>query len=208
VCIRTNQLRESYDADGTHGQKILQPLVLQDEEAEGSRELPNRCDLRTALETMHALSTACTSGSAVRTVKIPRVHQWSRRAEESAASSKAPFDFWGVANAVADTVKRGAGDIASTVRETDWRAEIAAFGKDVVEETEELGHHAVAAVEHAVDTVEHLPQHVRALSRYDSVLPRNSEDPRNGDPQTEAAIGLKRRRRDVSLCWRKWHLHL
>lgn len=47
-----------------------------------------------------------------------------------------------------------------------------------------------------------------ALSRYDSVLPRNSEDARDGDPQTEAAIGLKRRRRDVSLCWRKWHLHL
>lgn len=71
------------------------------------------------------------------------------------------FNFWGVANAVAETVKRGTVEIASTVRETDWRAEIQAFGRDVLEETEELGQTAVVAVEHAVEHVEQLPQHVR-----------------------------------------------
>lgn len=78
--------------------------------------------------------------------------------KEAAGSS---FNFWGVANAVAETVKRGTVEIASTVRETDWRAEIQAFGRDVLEETEELGQTAVVAVEHAVEHVEQLPQHAQ-----------------------------------------------
>lgn len=61
---------------------------------------------------------------------------------------------------MAETVKKGTAELATTVRETDWREEIRAFGRDVVEETEELGQSAISVVEHAVEHVEHLPQHV------------------------------------------------
>ena len=66
-----------------------------------------------------------------------------------------------MAASVADTVKQSAAEIATTVKTTDWRAELGAFGKDVLDETEELGQSAVAAVEQAIDNVEQLPQHVR-----------------------------------------------
>ncbi len=41
-----------------------------------------------------------------------------------------------------------------------FRAGLEAFGKDVMEETEELSQSAAAAVGAAVGGVEHLPQHV------------------------------------------------
>lgn len=86
------------------------------------------------------------------------------------AAAAGSFNFWGVANSLAETVKRGTADLATTVRETDWREEIRAFGKDVLEETEELGQTAVSAVEHAavsaVEHVEHLPQHVRVYAAH------------------------------------------
>ena len=82
---------------------------------------------------------------------------FNNRAEQPAAGG---FNLWGIANAVAETVKKGTAELATTVRETDWREEIRAFGRDVVEETEELGQSAISVVEHAVEHVEHLPQHV------------------------------------------------
>ena len=69
-----------------------------------------------------------------------------------------------MATSMADSVKRGTAEIATTVKTTDWRAELEAFGKDVMEETEELGNSAVHAVELAVDSVEHLPQQVGFVS--------------------------------------------
>lgn len=75
--------------------------------------------------------------------------------------STKPFDFWGAASGLAERVKQGTAELAHTVRDTDWRAEIQAFGEDLAEETEELGASAVAAAQHAVDNIEHLPQTVR-----------------------------------------------
>ena len=86
--------------------------------------------------------------------------QGGASAQQQAAGSGA-FNFWNMAASVADTVKQSAAEIATTVKTTDWRAELGAFGKDVLDETEELGQSAVAAVEQAIDNVEQLPQHVR-----------------------------------------------
>lgn len=86
-----------------------------------------------------------------------QITAFNDRAEQPAAGG---FNLWGIANAVAETVKKGTAELATTVRETDWREEIRAFGRDVVEETEELGQSAISVVEHAVEHVEHLPQHV------------------------------------------------
>ena len=65
----------------------------------------------------------------------------------------ARFDFWGVATAVADTVKRSTAELAGSVRDTDWRAEIEAFGKTMREDTEQLGHRTAEVVENIPTTV-------------------------------------------------------
>ena len=81
-------------------------------------------------------------------------------AAQQHASGGGTFNFWNMAATMADTVKASAAEIATTVKTTDWRAELGAFGKDVLDETEELGQSAVAAVEQAIDNVEQLPQQV------------------------------------------------
>jgi len=78
--------------------------------------------------------------------------------KEHASNSEAkPFDFWSAASGLADRVKKGTAELATTVRTTDWRAEIQAFGEDLAEETEELGASAISAAQQAVDNLEHLP---------------------------------------------------
>lgn len=77
---------------------------------------------------------------------------------EAKATSSQKFDFWSAASGLADKLKRETADLATTVRTTDWKAEIQAFGEDLVEETEEIGASAVAAAHSAVEGIEHLPQ--------------------------------------------------
>lgn len=85
--------------------------------------------------------------------------RWGRCSEAK------PFDFWSAASGLADRVKKGTAELATTVRTTDWRAEIQAFGEDLAEETEELGASAISAAQQAVDNLEHLPTTVRPPSR-------------------------------------------
>ena len=99
----------------------------------------------------------CASISARSNTERNQMTAVNNRAEQPAAGG---FNLWGIANAVAETVRKGTAELATTVRDTDWREEIRAFGRDVVEETEELGQSAISVVEHAVEHVEHLPQHV------------------------------------------------
>ncbi|KAK9861367.1 hypothetical protein WJX84_006475 [Apatococcus fuscideae] len=63
-------------------------------------------------------------------------------------TAEAPsFSFWGVATALTESVKKSSADLASSVRETDWRAELNAFRQGVTEESQQLTAHTAAAVE-------------------------------------------------------------
>ncbi|KAK9814765.1 hypothetical protein WJX72_011153 [[Myrmecia] bisecta] len=73
----------------------------------------------------------------------------------SPTSQRQAFNFWDVAAAVADTVKVGTADIAASVAETNWRAELQAFSQGVRADTQQLGQRTAAAVEEAVA---HLPE--------------------------------------------------
>ncbi|KAK9868344.1 hypothetical protein WJX84_011259 [Apatococcus fuscideae] len=57
------------------------------------------------------------------------------------------FSFWGVAAAISDTLKKSTADIASSVRDTDWGAELNAFRQGVTEESQQLKANTAAAVE-------------------------------------------------------------
>ncbi|CAL8468843.1 g8384 [Coccomyxa elongata] len=47
------------------------------------------------------------------------------------------FSFWGMATALAENVKKSTADIATSVKETDWRAELQSFSKGVAEDSAE-----------------------------------------------------------------------
>ncbi len=49
---------------------------------------------------------------------------------------------------------------AGSVAETDWRAELEAFGKGVAEDGQEVRRHTQAAVKEGVTRLEHLPEQV------------------------------------------------
>lgn len=66
---------------------------------------------------------------------------------------------WGVAASLADTVKRNTAEITAGLKETNWRAEIEAFGKGVREEEQVLRHETAKRVEVAK---EHFPKDVRS----------------------------------------------
>ncbi|KAK9807324.1 hypothetical protein WJX73_001726 [Symbiochloris irregularis] len=46
------------------------------------------------------------------------------------------FSWWGVASALADTVRKNTADIAASVKETDWRAELESFRQGVAQDAE------------------------------------------------------------------------
>jgi len=92
------------------------------------------------------------------------------RAAAAVAPESKVFDFWGVANALADTVKKTTADISASVGETDWRAEIEAFGKGVREDASEVQKHAQKAARDGASKLEQLPQQA-ANARLPSVDP-------------------------------------
>ncbi|GMH41568.1 hypothetical protein BSKO_09478 [Bryopsis sp. KO-2023] len=73
----------------------------------------------------------------------PRPAQQQARAGEGSVG----FSLWGVAEAVASSVKESANEFVSSVQETDWKSELATFGKTVQNETAEIGAMTVKAVE-------------------------------------------------------------
>ena len=73
----------------------------------------------------------------------------------------ASFSLWGVAASLADTVKRNTAEITTGLKETNWRAELEAFGKGVRDEEHQLRMETVKRVEVAK---EHLPKDVRISS--------------------------------------------
>lgn len=81
-----------------------------------------------------------------------------KKHDEAETASSNTFDFWGAASGLAHSVKRTTAELATTVRTTDWKAELQAFGEDLAEETEELSASAFAAAHTAVEGIEHLPQ--------------------------------------------------
>lgn len=81
---------------------------------------------------------------------------------QSKDSAGASFSLWGVAASLADTVKRNTAEITTGLKETNWRAELEAFGKGVREEEHQLRKETVKRVEVAK---EHLPKDVRMLSK-------------------------------------------
>ncbi len=63
------------------------------------------------------------------------------------SSDAGSFSLWGVAAALSDSVKKGTADLASSVRDTDWRAELNAFRQGVTDESQQLKVSTAAAVE-------------------------------------------------------------
>ncbi|KAL3158911.1 hypothetical protein ABBQ32_011625 [Trebouxia sp. C0010 RCD-2024] len=78
---------------------------------------------------------------------------------QSKDSAGASFSLWGVAASLADTVKRNTAEITTGLKETNWRAELEAFGKGVREEEHQLRKETVKRVEVAK---EHLPKDATA----------------------------------------------
>lgn len=67
--------------------------------------------------------------------------------------SQLGFSLWGVAEAVANSVKETANDIVSSVQDTDWKSELAMFSKTVQDDTLEFGIRTVRAVETLPDVM-------------------------------------------------------
>lgn len=57
------------------------------------------------------------------------------------------FSLWGVASAFADTVRKNTADVTTGLKETNWRAELEAFGKGVREEEHQLRKETAKQVE-------------------------------------------------------------
>lgn len=69
------------------------------------------------------------------------------------------FSIWGVASSLAESVKKNTAEITTGLKETNWRAELEAFGKGVQEEEHQLRKETVKRVEVAK---EHLPKDATA----------------------------------------------
>lgn len=67
------------------------------------------------------------------------------------------FSLWGVAEAVAASVKESANEFVTSVQDTDWKSELVTFGKTVQDETAEIGARTVRAVETLPETGIALP---------------------------------------------------
>ena len=57
------------------------------------------------------------------------------------------FSLWGVASAFADTVRKNTAEVTTGLKETNWRAELEAFGKGVREEEHQLRKETAKQVE-------------------------------------------------------------
>lgn len=90
-------------------------------------------------------------------------------AESSASTTEggqqSTFDIWSVASVISSTVKQRAGEFVKSVQETDWRAEISAFGTEVQKDTKTLSKNTAEFVEHLPEVVEHLPEKLPAAPR-------------------------------------------
>lgn len=82
-------------------------------------------------------------------------HIWCCSSQEPGQANS--FDLWRVATAVADNVKQRTAEFASTLQDTNWKAELEEFRKVLQEDTQRTA----AALESAV---EHLPENVSSTS--------------------------------------------
>lgn len=79
------------------------------------------------------------------------------------AQGQAPtgFSLWGVASAFADTVRKNTAEVTTGLKETNWRAELEAFGKGVRDEEQQLRKETSKQVE---VVKERLPKQVRPIT--------------------------------------------
>eukprot|EP00884_Botryococcus_braunii_P018124 jgi/Botrbrau1/4996/Bobra.0396s0022.1 len=76
--------------------------------------------------------------------------------------------IWGMATKLADTVKKGTAEIAASVAETNWKAELEAFGKEVAEDAHEASTYTVERLEALPDSVRNVPDKLTQLPPVDS----------------------------------------
>ena len=81
----------------------------------------------------------------------------SDKPEQGKTTNSAIPNFWGVAASLADTVKKNTAEITAGLKETNWKAELEAFGKGVREEEQVLRQETAKRVEVAK---EHFPKDV------------------------------------------------
>lgn len=83
---------------------------------------------------------------------------------EDAASSSKPagaFNIWGVAAAVTQNFKAQVGEVVSSVKATDWTAELSSFRGGVSEETKVIKENTVKLAQHIPEVVAPLPGKAR-----------------------------------------------
>lgn len=109
--------------------------------------------------------------------QIPVTQPEASRTSVPTAAAQRPqqaFSLWGMASALADNVRKNTADIASSVRDTDWKAELEAFKKGVSEDSQVVQQQTAKAIQEGRTKLEHLQ--AQQAQRRPPHLPRVSPE--------------------------------